>query len=820
MAESRYALMNTAQSGISALGTASLADGSTAPDSLSKSLLDLNLALSLASVDIRLLTQEQVKLREVLAAQQSLFKAGGGAPAASEPKSKLKAEVDQRPPPKSLHSAMANETALVELNQVLGLSNDRLQALSEENQQTASDKRVAPSGATNVDLAQVQLSAARAGIGDGIKGDWRATELSGFSRDAGIAASAFKLDIKAAGELLAGLRSSLKLDRYQSQDLADATTYLGNSGMDAKAADIGAVVLRSGASAVEAGMQPEQVAALAAALLNSGADKEGASATLKSLASVLAKGSAASPDQRSALTRLELDPELLADRMHKDAPAAINTVLQALNKQPVQERAALTKTLFGENDARILELLKKPDDVTTAFSRVSDKQKYATSELGTDAGAAAKTAEAYGNTSQGRWNALDASLNRLSTAVGNALAPITDAIAVSLTAVVNGLSAAAEALPSLAAGLTLAGMAAIPFVGGALKSGVSSVLDVVNKKLLRLATTRLPPDISDLIVGDDDDGGGGRRKRFPRSSNRRNPSRATIGTRPPRPASGGRLGTIAARVAPMFDNVKIGLKLWADKAASGASSLFKLPGATLTSMSDKVGTWAGKVANGPPSLLKGPVTRLMPIADKVGVLGGKAVSGASSLMSGATARVMPMVENLGARIMPTVAKALPVLKVGAPLAIAHAAYAGLKGWREGDDKAVKGAAGELAGSAIGATIGTFIAPGIGTFIGGTLGGYLGSYLGEKLASPPEDKLAPPGQVAKDLASAQTQTQNQTVSFSPLVQVTCPAPDTAQQIQSIIEQQLSGQFHGQFMPLLTANPLNTRRDAALTDGAGA
>jgi phage tail tape-measure protein len=168
-------------------------------------------------------------------------------------------------------------------------------------------------------------------------------------------------------------------------------------------------------------------------------------------------------------------------------------------------------------------------------------------------------------------------------------------------------------------------------------------------------------------------------------------------------------------------------------------------------------------------------------------------------------------------------------KTNALLTVATAAPDVIKGLQEGDNKLVGGAlgsaggslAGGYAGAVAGAMIGSFI-PVIGTAIGGVVGGIVGStmgsmggsWLGEKLA-PASDKLAPPAEVAKDLPSAQT--QNQQVSFSPLIQVTCPAPDTAEQIRTIIGQQLSGQFHGQFLPLLTNNPLATRRDAALTDG---
>lgn len=94
MAENRYALTYAGESG-------NTTGGLTLPDNLGKPLQDLNLTLALASVDIRLLTQEQIKLRELLVSQRSLFKVVAAAPAAnSEPKSKLKAEVEQRSPPK------------------------------------------------------------------------------------------------------------------------------------------------------------------------------------------------------------------------------------------------------------------------------------------------------------------------------------------------------------------------------------------------------------------------------------------------------------------------------------------------------------------------------------------------------------------------------------------------------------------------------------------------------------------------------------------------------------------------------------------------
>lgn len=742
MAENKYALTYAGESGNTTGGLALL-------DNLGKPLRDLNLTLALASNAIRLLTQEQIKLRELLVSQQSLFKVVAAAPAAnSEPKSKLKAEIEQSPPPKSLQSSMASETALVELNQLIGLNKDQLQAHSEQTLELATQRPIAASGATGADLLQVQQVGARSGIADGAKGDQRATELRAYSGDAAINATAFRMDVKAAGEMLAVWRSSLKLDRYQGQDLADAISYLGSSGLDAKAADIGSVVQRSGESAVASGMTPEQVAAFATALLNSGADKDGASAALKSFASVFGKGNAASTEQRSAMTRLQLDPESLREKMRTDAPGAIDSVLVALNQQSGPERAATAKTLFGESGASILELLKKPDDVKTAFTRVSDKHDYATSELGSGGGAATKTAEAFGDTSQGRWNALDASLNRLTTAFGTALAPLTDALAVGLTAVVNVASTAAEAFPALTAGLVVLGAVTLPFVTAALKSGAAAVIGAVTTKLLRLASTRLPPEIGDVIGGDEDADRPRKKKKSSRSPARQNPAKA-----PSRSVGGSRLRGVTARVLPLIDNAKIGLEMWADK----------------------IGSWT------PRSIEK------------------------------MAARQVPAVQRLGASLMPRLAQAMPALKLGAPLALAHAAYTGLKGWREGDDQAVKGAAGELAGTAIGAAIGTFIAPGIGTYIGGAVG----SYLGQKWGETAEDKLAPPAQVAKELSGAQT--QNPQYTYAPVVQISGSDALNSEKIGAVVAQVIRNHFDTGYMPAIGTNPLATRRDAALSDG---
>jgi TP901 family phage tail tape measure protein len=725
MAENRYALTYAGES-------SNATGGLTLPDNLGKPLQDLNVTLALASVDIRLLTQEQIKLRELLVSQQSLFKVVAAAPAAnSESKSKLKAEVEQRSPPKAMQATMAQQTSLSELNRVLKLDKDQLQALSQETLRMASEKQVAPSGATGVDLLQVQLAAAKSGVGEGLQPELKVAALTDFARDAAINASAFGVDVKTASEMMLAWQSAMNLDRGKSQTLADATNYLGHSTLDATSADIGSVVQNVGEKAVAGGLTPEQVAALAAAFLNSGVDKSAAGAGLNSLMTVLAKADTTTDEQRTAWASLGhgLGPEAVATGMKTDASATIIKVMEALKDKKPEEKEALTKTLFSGNDA-ILKLLKKPEDVTKAFSLLTVPNPEAPSKLDY-AGSVAKDAEQLGGTSQGRVNSLDASVTRLSTAAGGALTNAFDGVVVSLDAVASGMARFAEEQPRATAALLMLGGVIALSRGAQIKAATASVIRGTATKLLTTAGAGPLIDVLDRSADADDTDKPDKSRKSGKSGKRRKPANS-----------------------------------------------------------------------------KAPVKR-------------------SSVAPRTPAQPRP---TLRSRLTDAKTLAKGFSKTNALLTVATAAPDVIKGLQEGDNKLVGGAlgsaggslAGGYAGAVAGAMIGSFI-PVIGTAIGGVVGGIVGStmgsmggsWLGEKLA-PASDKLAPPAEVAKDLPSAQT--QNQQVSFSPLIQVTCPAPDTAEQIRTIIGQQLSGQFHGQFLPLLTNNPLATRRDAALTDGA--
>ncbi|WP_065259224.1 phage tail tape measure protein [Pseudomonas bananamidigenes] len=731
MAESTFALMNAGDSAGAGFGSIPLSTASlnaTAGQLVMEQTSGLRQALLTASGKIVLLTTAIEALSVTLAALRALPQAANaGAKSESAGGQKTPEKSSAGPElPETRKAAMAMDSAAATLASVAQLSRNDGKDMALTSLKMASATLVAAGGTTGVELVRIETLAAKAGIGsEAVDAEGKKRELLTFASDAAITASAFKVTGLEAGEMLKVWRTSMKLSRDQALDLADAANHLGKMPGDVQTADIGSVLQQSGEAAISAGLQPEQAAALTAALLNSGAKKDDAGNALKNISSALGKGDQASMAEKGAWKQLGLDPKAVAEAMRdpdkQNAQGAVLSVLAALNARPVEQRSTLARTLFADSGEAALSLSQDLGKVNEAFYLVSDKSQYATSKLG-DKSSVRQSALALAETQQGQWNIKNAREERLSVAKGNALAPDIEKPGQSHS--IDTLSDLAETYPKTT-GAVLTATAWIKPVFDAVTDAVGGELkDRGGKWIVDKAASYLP----------------GRSK----------------------------LGLSAATSATAVAETQ-GLAL-AGRSAGAGNGL-------------KILEQTARVA----------VPRLEPVL----------------------ASVQP-----ASRWMPWQAKAA----MGASAVAAGIASGDKQQIGKGLGEAGGAWAGAVAGSSIGASIGSVgLAPGIalGGLIGGLVGGWLGAegggFLGEKLMSTAPDKLAPPAEVAKDLSGAQT--QNQQVSFAPTIQVSCPAPDTAQQIQSIIEQQLSGQFHGQFMPLLTGNPLGTRRDAALTDGAG-
>ncbi|WP_248769636.1 phage tail tape measure protein [Pseudomonas sp. MWU12-2345] len=358
-----------------------------------------------------------------------------------------------------INHAMNLETAMADVGKVIDFTGNQRAEMAAANLTLASDRLIASSGMTAIDLAKIEYAAGQSGIGKEEKtSEGKQARVMEFTRDAAIMGSAFDINSSTAGETMAGWQASMRLDRKKTLDLADSVNYLGNN-FNAKAADIAAVVKRFGAVGSASGLTPEQTAALSAALLNPGTEKEIAGTGFKNFTSALVAGKSATKKEKEQWKELGFDPEDLASEMQKNAPATIMSVLKAINDQPREEQAAIATNLFGsESIGAIQPLLENLKPLEDAFAMVGDKSKYATSVLEPlgKMGSMMQEAAGVANTSRTGLNAFTARLTRLSTVVGNAMLPALNAVLVPLGAMVDGLSWAAETFPGITGALAVA----------------------------------------------------------------------------------------------------------------------------------------------------------------------------------------------------------------------------------------------------------------------------------------------------------------------------------------------------------------------------
>ncbi|MBC3373880.1 phage tail tape measure protein [Pseudomonas sp. SWRI92] len=449
-----------------------------------------NLALENLGLKLGLLTTAVESLTLKLSVQRAFFQtmgAGAKGESANDPKGKAGRGIE---PPALLKPAIEMDSAMADLKQAGQFTPRQIAEMAEPTQRIASAPLVAAGGTTAVELVRMQSLAARNGIGSELpNASDRQLALLRFASDAGVTASTFRMSAMDAAEMLLGWRNSMKLSAGKAFDLADATNHLGKISGGAKASDIGTVLQRDGAAATSVGLQPEQAAALTAAILNTGTQQAEAGAALDSFTTALGKGNQVSATEQAAWKRLGLDSKEVASGLRdKDAaPGTVMSVLAALNAQPADKRANLASSLFGTGNEAVLRMAQKLDDVNAAFWQVKAPGQYATSQLGND-GSVKQDALALSNTLQGRLNVFNASNERLSLAAGNAVAPVMDSSLQWLGSLNDGMSELAETSPKATAAIVLVGAALKPLVGALLKAITDELSNRAAKRILEPAS--------------------------------------------------------------------------------------------------------------------------------------------------------------------------------------------------------------------------------------------------------------------------------------------------------------------------------------------
>lgn len=261
--------------------------------------------------------------------------------------------------------AMAFESAMADVRKVVNFDTPRQFARMSDDIVTLSTQ--IPMAAEGI--AQIVAAAGRANI--------PRKELLRFAQDAAKMGVAFDMTGDEAGNMMAKWRTAFGLSQVGVTDLADQINALTNS-YGGNALAVSGIVTRIGALGSVAGVTSSQVGAMAQLMNSVGVEEEIAATGIKNMMLSLTKGTAATKDQKKALSSLGLEASSLAKGMQKDAAGTITTVLSKISKLPKDAQASILSELFGsESVAAIAPLLTNLDQLRVNFAMVGDKAKYA-----------------------------------------------------------------------------------------------------------------------------------------------------------------------------------------------------------------------------------------------------------------------------------------------------------------------------------------------------------------------------------------------------------------------------------------------------------
>lgn len=554
-------------------------------------------------------------------------------------------------------------------------------------------------GMGQTDMTEIVAAAGQAGVANDKDGNVDTKQLERFSVDAAKMAVAFDSDAKTAGDTMATLRTSLKLNQDQMMELADVINAQSNS-MNAKAMVVAGVMRRQGANAELAGFDRKQVVGLASALIASGDTEETGSTALKNITGRLTSGFNASKSQRTALDMLGFDPEVLAKDMQRDAVGTLKKVLTVINKQRPDQQKALISSIFGEEVAgSVAKLAGNMELLNKAMDIANDKTKYANS-----------MEQEYQQKAQTRAQQLrriQSATERATVALGTLLLPVIDELAPPITDLASGLSNLLQTSSTAKTAFswtlkTVAGLIALKAGVMAIKGIGSLVSDV--KQLGRIGGVKLG------ITTDKTAAAASRATSALARLNRQLMSMGRGGRGGP-PGFGGLGGGEPGEAKPRTRLGKPNGRRWprlkggGRYGAAAAAAMMLLPSFDVFGAEDDAP--AGRAG----------VSSVLPKAEGV----------VDTLQTGA-AVMAPFSKGVGGRLLGKAFMPLQLLSGGLNIADTYA---------QGGNAAQMGQAigdtgGGLGGAALGAMIGTAILPGIGTAIGGALGGIAGSSLGASI----------------------------------------------------------------------------------------
>lgn len=358
--------------------------------------------------------------RSLAAARGSMLEAAAGA------------YVLQRALSTPIRAAADLESAMTDVTKVVEFGSD--EALARFQDQITTLSETIPMGAR--ELTELAAQAGMAGIA--------ADDLIPFVEMASRVGVAFGVSGEEAGNALGRMQTALGTTIPETALLADAFNHLSDN-MASTAPQIMDVMLRVGATARTYGLAAQDTAALASAMIASGAESNVAATSIRNMGRALTRGSSATERQAGAFRNLGLEAEDVALRMQRDAVGTIMDVLERIQQVPEEARAALTSDLFGDEARALGPLMTNLDLVTEALGYVDDEADYA--------GSATREFMRVIDTFNGESQTFRNQITNIATAIGNALIPSMRRFFDTMEPILTGVREWVEANPQLAAGI-------------------------------------------------------------------------------------------------------------------------------------------------------------------------------------------------------------------------------------------------------------------------------------------------------------------------------------------------------------------------------
>ncbi|MEM1055189.1 MAG: phage tail tape measure protein [Bacteroidota bacterium] len=311
--------------------------------------------------------------------------------------------------------ASSFEDQLVEVRKTTGLADDDLARLGDGLLDLA----------TKTGIAQDELAGIAAVGGQlGIQGE---ANLLAFTETVAKFSQVTELSADQAADALAKTAQAFDIPIEQLANLASAANELSNT-TAARAGDIIDVLQRVGASGVNIGLTADEVAGLAATLIDAGIDSERAGTSLRNIFTLLLTEAGAVAET------VGVTEQAFREMISDDALGAIQLYLEKLGELDAQSRAIAIEETFGrENTLQVTTLATAVDELNGNLATSRDAFQEGES-LNREFDASLDSLSA-------QWNIFTARVTKAATEVGQGFVPaLTSALRT-----LNGVERSAEA---------------------------------------------------------------------------------------------------------------------------------------------------------------------------------------------------------------------------------------------------------------------------------------------------------------------------------------------------------------------------------------